>query len=158
MRPTHSIGLVALTLAAACGPAEPVTLTDAERQVIAASVDSATRAFEDAERTRDAERVLAHIASDFYMYNDGVRVGYDLTVQMIRQNFATLQHMEPGFADIEVKVLGRDAALATFTFRDSVVDASGTVFTLRGPTTLIWERRGTDWLITYADADHYAVE
>ena len=157
MRPTHSIGLVALALTAACGPAEPVPMSDAERQAIATSVDSATRAFEDAERALDAERVVAHIAPDFYMYNDGVRVGFEPTVQMIRQNFATLQHMEPGFADIEIKVLGRDAALATFTFRDSLVDATGATFSFRGPTTLVWERRGTDWLITYADADHYPV-
>jgi predicted enzyme related to lactoylglutathione lyase len=26
-----------------------------------------------------------------------------------------------------------------------------------GPTTLVWERRGDDWLIVYADADHYPV-
>ena len=155
MRVTQFVAFLSLALAAACGPAEPVPLTDDERQVIAASVDSATRAFEDAERALDAERVVAHMAPDFYMYNDGVRVGYDPTVQMIRQTFGTLQHMEPGFATIEIKVLGRDAALATFTFRDSVVDASGAIFTFRGPTTLVWERRGTDWLITYADADHY---
>lgn len=156
MRPKHLLGLGALTLAA-CSPAEIPSLTDAERQAIALSVDSATRAFEEAERALDAERVVAHIAPDFYMYNDGVRVGYEPTVQMIRQNFVTLRHMEPGFADIEIKVLGRDAALATFTFRDSLVDATGASFSFRGPTSLIWERRGADWLITYADADHYPV-
>ena len=146
-----------LSLAAACSPPESLPMTDAERQAIALSVDSATRTFEDAERALDAGRVVAHIAPDFYMYNDGVRVGYEPTVQMIRQHFVTLRHMEPGFRDIEIKVLGRDAALATFTFRDSIVDATGASFSFRGPTRLIWERRGTDWLITYADADHYPV-
>jgi hypothetical protein len=24
-----------------------------------------------------------------------------------------------------------------------------------GPTTLVWARRDTDWLIVYADSDHY---
>jgi hypothetical protein len=132
MRVIQFVVLLSLALAAACGPAEPVPLTDAERQLIATSVDSATRTFEDAERALDAERVVAHIASDFYMYNDGVRVGYDSTVQMIRQNLVTFQYMEPGFADIEIKALGRDAALATFTFRDSIVDATGTSFSFAG--------------------------
>jgi ketosteroid isomerase-like protein len=157
MQVSQSIALLSLALATACGTAEPIPLTEAERQAIASSVDSATRAFEDAERDLDAGRVVAHIAPDFYMYNDGVRVGYEPTVQMIRQNFMTLQHMEPGFANIEIRVLGRDAALATFTFRDSIVDGTGASFSFRGPTSLIWERRGTDWLITYADADHYPV-
>jgi len=158
MRSSHLLALGVVAFASACGPAQPVPLTDTERQAVAAIVDSATHAFEDAERALDAEAALAHIAPDFYMYNDGVRIGYDPTVQMIRQNFGTLQHLDPGFANLEIKVLGWDAALATFTFRDSIVDGTGSSFSFRGSTTLLWERRGTDWLITYADADHYPAE
>jgi ketosteroid isomerase-like protein len=130
-------------------------MTDTERQAIAASADSATRAFEAAQRAMDPERVVAHIAPDFYMYNDGVRAGYESTVQSIRDNLGSFQYMDPRFSDLETKVLGRDAAVVSFTFRDSLVDASGATLVLRGPTTLVWERRGAEWLITYADADHY---
>lgn len=130
-------------------------LSNAERQTIAASVDSATRAFESAERALDAERVIAHLAPDFYMYTDGVRSDYDSVVASIRRTLGTFQHFEPGFADVEVIVLGRDGAVVSFTFRDSITAASGETLQFRGPTTLVWQRRGNDWLITYADADHY---
>ena len=149
-----AVSLVTLVLSLACGGVG-APLTDAERQVIAASVDSATRAFESAQRALDAERVVAHLATDFFMYVDGRRVVYDSTVAQIRQTFRTFRHLEPGFADLEVIVLGRDGAVVSFTFRDSIVDASGATLRFRGPTTLVWERRGPDWLITYADADHY---
>ena len=157
MQVRKPVSVLTLVLAWACGGAG-APLTDAERQAIAASVDSATRAFEAAQRALDAERVVSHLAPDFYMYTDGRRVVYDSTVAQIRQTIPTLQHLEPGFADIEVIVLGRDGAVVSFTFRDSIVDASGTTFGFRGPTTLVWERRGTDWLIKYADADHYVKE
>jgi hypothetical protein len=55
-----------------------------------------------------------------------------------------------------VIVLGRDGAVASFTFHDSIVDGSGATMRFRGATTLVWERHGVDWLISYADADHYA--
>ena len=68
-----------------------------------------------------------------------------------------MRHFEPGFADVEVGVLGPNAAFVSFTFNDSIVMASGETLRFTGPTTLVWERRGSDWLIVYADADHYAV-
>jgi ketosteroid isomerase-like protein len=131
------------------------SLSDAERREVEASVDSATRAFEDAERARDPERAIAHLAPEFYMYVDGVRSGYDSVVAGIRRALGTLQRFEPGFEDIEVVVLGRDAAVSTFTFHDAITTADGETQRFRGPTTLVWERRGANWLIVYADADHY---
>jgi ketosteroid isomerase-like protein len=147
--------VAALALLAACGPGHR-TVSDAERRDVAAAVDSATRAFEAAERARDAEGVVAHLAPEFYMYVDGVRAGYDSVVAGIRRGLPTYKHFEPGFDDVEVIVLGRDAAVASFTFHDSIVTASGETQRLRGPTTLVWVRRDGDWRIAYADADHYA--
>ncbi len=143
-----------LALLAACQADRP-PLDDQARAAIAASVDSATRAFEDAERARDADRVIAHLGPDFYMYNDGLRTDRAATVESIRSSLGSFRYFEPGFQNLEVRVLGRDAALVSLTFQDSIVDATGQVLRFRGPTTLIWERRGQDWLITYADADHY---
>ncbi len=154
MRSLMCVGIVSLVLAAGCST-EGVPLTDVERQALATSVDSATRAFEQAQRALDPQQVLAHLAVDFYMYNDGVRVGRDETVTQIEQTLTTLRHLEPGFRDIEVMVLGRDGAVASFTFHDSLVDATGMTMRFRGVTTLVWERRDLDWLITYADSDHY---
>jgi hypothetical protein len=53
--------------------------------------------------------------------------------------------------------LDAQRALVTLVFRDSIVLASGETMVLKGPTTFVWERRVNDWLITYADADHYPV-
>ncbi len=131
-------------------------LTDAERREVAAAVDSATRAFEAAQRALDAERAVGHLGPEFYMYNDGVRADRGVVAERIRGTFEALQHLEPGFANLEVIVLGRDAAVVSFTFRDSITTLAGGTSLFRGATTLVWERRGTDWLITYADADAYA--
>jgi ketosteroid isomerase-like protein len=129
-----------------------------ERGAITTSVDSATAAFAAAQRARDSQRAIAHLAPDFYMYVDGRRSGYDSVVAGMRRTFGTLRHLEPGFADVQVKVLGRDAAVVSLTFRDSMVTVDGREMGFRGATTLVWERRGADWLITYADADHHPVE
>ncbi|NIM49131.1 MAG: DUF4440 domain-containing protein [Gemmatimonadales bacterium] len=143
-----------LVVASACSSGG-AALSEAERAAIAAAVNSATHAFEAAERARDAERTIAHLAPDFYMYNDGVRVFYDSVVASIRRTMETFQHFEPGFANVAVRVLGPDAALVSFTFHDSIVTTAGQTLRFTGPTTLVWERRGADWLIVYADADHY---
>lgn len=145
---------LALPFLSACQADRP-PLDDTARAAIAASVDSAVRAFEAAERARDAERVIAHLAPEFYMYNDGVRADRAAAVGSIRSSLGSFRYFEPGFQNLETRVLGRDAALVSLTFQDSIVDAAGQVLRFRGPTTLIWERRGQDWLITYADADHY---
>ena len=68
-----------------------------------------------------------------------------------------MQHFEPGFAEVEVRVLGHDAALVSLTFRDSIITASGDLLQFQGPTTLIWERLEGQWRLVYADADHYPV-
>lgn len=147
--------MVALTAACSAGDHR---LDEAERNTIARAVDSATLAFEAAERARDAEAIIAHLAADFYMYNDGRRTPYDSVVASIRRSMRTFQHFEPGFRDIEVRVLGRHAALVSLTFHDSIVTNTGDTMRFSGPTTLIWQRRGADWRIIYADADHYAVQ
>ena len=152
---------VMCVMLAACSP-NPRTdrddaMTAAERSTIEMAVDSATRSFEAAERARDAEAAIAHLAPEFYIYADGVRSEYDAVVEGMRGFLGTLQHFEPGWENVEVLVLGPRAALSTFTFRDSIVTAEGELQMARGPTTLAWERRGNDWLIVYGDADHYPV-
>ncbi len=148
---------IVLTASAACASGSS-TLSVADRTTIAAAVDSATRAFQAAERARDAERTIAHLAPDFSMYNDGVRTSYDAVVESIRSTMGTFQHFEPQWSDLIVRVLAPNAAVVSFTFRDSIVTESGDILRFTGPTTLVWERRATDWLIVFADADHYPVE
>lgn len=148
-----------VALAAGCAPAEPAPgappFDEAARAAVAAAVDSATRAFRAAEAAHDAERTVAHLAPDFTMMLDGARTGYDSVTASTRRVMPAIVHFEPDWTDIRVRVLGPDAAVSSFLFRDSLVLEGGDVVTARGPTTLVWERRGSDWLIVYADADHY---
>jgi ketosteroid isomerase-like protein len=129
-------------------------ITEQQERAVVASVDSATRAFEAAQRALDAERVVAHLAPEFYMHADGQRIGYDSVVTNIRRDFSQARHVEPGFQAIDVLVLSPRTALASFRYRDSVVAADGALRRFRGATTLAWTRRGTGWLIVYAHADH----
>jgi hypothetical protein len=147
--------LAAVSWLIGCHP-DAAPLSNARRQAIATSIDSATRAFEAVQRSLDPDAAIGHLAPEFYMYADGRRLGYDSVVTSIRRSFHAARQLEPGFRNIEVIVQGPYAALASFEFRDSMVDTVGTLHRFRGATTLAWARRGSDWLIVYADADHYA--
>ncbi len=150
-------GVIALSavLVGACGGGP--AFTDADRDAVVAAVDSATRTFQQAERARDAERTIAHMAPSFYMYNDGVRQDYETTVAQIRASMPTFRHFEPAWSDVEVTVLGPEGAVVSLVFRDSIIDASGALLRFRGTSTLAWRRFGPDWHIVYADAVHYPV-
>ncbi len=154
---THLKGMLAVSaaLAAACGGDS--TFTDADRTAIAAAVDSATRAFQEAERAMDAERTIGYMSPSFYMYNDGVRQDYEATAAQIRANMPTLRHFEPDWSNIEVTVLGPEGAMVSLVFRDSIIDASGALLQFQGTSTLAWRRIGRNWRIVYAEADHYPV-
>ena len=153
----HRIVFAGALLMGACQQLAPdPSSPTADHQHIVATVDSLTRAFEQAERDRQPGRVVSFLATDFYMYADGVRANYGEVVTGIH-DISTFQHFEPGWDLLEVHALGPDAALVSFTFRDSIIAASGEVLLARGATTLIWERRDGKWLVVYADADHYPV-
>jgi ketosteroid isomerase-like protein len=154
VKPARALVLTALV---ACQPRAGTELDAEERTAVVTSVDSATRAFESAQRARDPDRIVAHIAPGFYIHVDGRRVGYDTVIMDIRSSFTGLRHYEPGFRNIEVLVLARDAALSTFEFRDSLVDAAGALRRARGMTTLAWSRRDGQWHIIYAHAEHHPV-
>ena len=54
-----------------CGE-RPVAMDDTQRQRVTAAVEDAIRSFEQAERARDAEALIAHFApvADFHIYSD----------------------------------------------------------------------------------------
>jgi ketosteroid isomerase-like protein len=146
-----------MALAVTACDSKPPPFDDAARAAVEAAVGSATRAFEAAERARDAEAVLAHVAPDFSMFADGARMGYEEAAAGMRATLPTLRHFEPGWTDLRVHALSPTLAISSFTFNDSIVADDDMLTLATGPTTLVWERRGEDWLIIYADADHYPV-
>lgn len=132
-------------------------LTDAERAAVISAVDSAVRAFRQADLDLDGQGVVDHLWPEFYMYGDGVRSEYPTVRDNILAFMAGLKSFDTEWSDVEVVPLGRDAALASFLFRDSIVTVEGALVRSQGPTTLIWQRRGAEWRLLYADADHYQV-
>ena len=149
------IGIAAITLV---GCASPSAEGAFDRAAVAREVDSTVRAFQDAERSLDPERILAFIAPEFFMYSDGVRQDYEATAAAIRAQMPTLRFFEPEWTDIAVTVLGPDGAVTSMLFRDSIIDADGQLLQLRGPFTAAWRRFGNDWRMVFADADHYPVQ
>jgi hypothetical protein len=133
------------------------TLSDSERAGLAESVEHAVTDFQNAQRRLNAEQAVGHLAPSFYMYIDGMRQDYETTVGQIRTTMSTLRHFATEWSNVEVTVLGRDAATVSLVFRDSIVDASGETTMLRGVSTLVWRRDGSAWKIVYADADHYPI-
>jgi ketosteroid isomerase-like protein len=142
---------------AACRSSDDAISED-EGARIERSVRSAVDAFAAAQRERDADAIVGHLAPDFYMYADGTRVDYETVVGQIRSTMPSLQRLETTWSDVEVTVLARDAALVSFVFQDDVTDADGVRARVRGPTSFVWRLREGEWRLVYADADHYPVE
>ena len=151
MRITPAV--LAMLVVACSEPEADAPIVD--RSAVIRSVDSATASFAAAERARDAERALAHLAPEFYMYVDGVRAGYDSVAAQIRRTLPSLSSFETDWSAVEVTPLGNDHALVTLRFHDVITDSAGGVFRARGPTTFIWARQADGWRIIFADADHY---
>ena len=150
--------LVAAGVILCAGCSGPTELTPEERAELETAVDSAVQAFLAVERAIDAEGVVGHMWPEFYMYQDGTRVEYDAVVAQTRETLPTLALFHADWTDIRVQALARNLVLSSFQFRDSIVTKAGALIQSRGPTTLLWERRGTEWRILYADADHYPVD
>lgn len=131
-------------------------MDDALRKQVVYAVTNALRSFEDAERARDAEAVIAHFARvpEFHIYNDGERVTYDALVALLRGTLPALQSLEGGFVDVDVIALAPDAALTTGTFQEATTNASGQTTRMRGAATWLWKLIAGRWLIVYGQADH----
>jgi len=156
VRALSILAAAALSVVLACAREAP--FTDAERDVVATAVDSATHDFRGAERDRDADRMIAHMAPSFYMYDDGSRKDYQETVASIRATMPSLRYFETEWSDIESTVLGPNGAVVSFTFRDSLVDASGGTVRLDGATTFVWERFENQWRLVYAQVDRFPAD
>ncbi len=143
--------LALVVVATACrGP----STAPADSDRAAGEVLVALRSFESAQRTLDPDAVIAFLAPEFSMLQDGVRVDRDSTVEQIRSSLPTLRAFEPRFDDVQVVVLAPDAALTSMTFRDQATAADGTITRTSGPSTLLWRLHEGRWRIAFADSDH----
>ena len=139
------------------GCRQDVAMDDLQRQRARLAVEQAMQSFEQAERERNAEALIAHFASipEFHIYSDGKRLSYDAMAAYIREVFPTLRAIEGGFVDLDTIVLAPDAALVTGTFREATTDASGNTTRVHGAASWLWRQINGRSLIVYGQADHY---
>lgn len=130
-------------------------LTVNHSTAVTAELHATLDAFLAAERARDVDALLAFLAPDFHMFQDGVRVDHDATVAQMRATLPTLQAFRPRFDDVQVIPLTRDWALSSLVFHDELVAADGTELAMWGPSTMLWRRDDGRWRLVFADSDHY---
>lgn len=135
-------------------------MTEEQRAAVRAAVEQRMASFEGAERALNAGALMTHFSdsADFYIYNDGQRLSREAIVAGISQAFPTLQSLEGGFSDLEIRVLAPDAALATALFHETMTTQDGTVVRQRGAATWLWCKRRGEWRIVYGHVDHQPEE
>jgi hypothetical protein len=132
-------------------------LTPAERDALIAEVEGRVWAFHAADTARNAEGVIGLLWPEYTMLADGSRLDYDQAAAGSREFMAGLALFHSDWTELEVVPLGRDAAVASFMFRDSIVTLSGDLIQSQGTTTFVWERRSGEWRVLFADADHRSI-
>lgn len=160
MSPKGTLVAATLTLLVACasnasnGREQP--LSDAEKRAIAKTVDSLMHAYLDAVAAKNADAVIAYYANDpeFMAYFDATPMNYETIATTVRGMFGGLRAVKLEPVTVSVTVLGRDAAVAGFPFREAFMDTAGRVTPLRGTASWTWKRSGDQWRIIHGDAVH----
>ena len=152
------LGLLVI-VSVACSRSEAL-MEESLRTEIVQAVQQRVRSFEAAERALDAETLVSHFSAEpeFYMYNDGQRLTYEVMSSAVRGAFPTLRAIEGGFENIDIMVLSPDTALATATFQETVTDRDGDKVIQHGAATWLWRHVEGEWRIAYGHVDHYPGE
>ena len=127
------------------------------RRSVREAIHKRLASFEAAERALDAPALLAHFrhTDEFYMHNDGHRIGYDAMAAAVSQSFPTLRGLEGGFSGLEIHVLTADTVLVTAQFRETITLGDGAEVRQRGAATWLWRLHSGEWRIAYGHVDHY---
>ncbi len=124
---------------------------------VALDVEAHVRRFERANSTLDSNEIVSLLWPEFRMRVDGRWTQYGDVVEGSREYMGSLSAFHTVWTDLQVVPLSSRFAVASFSFRDSVIASDGTVTLAQGPTSLVWERRGGTWKMIFGDADHYPV-
>lgn len=124
------------------------------------AVDSAMHAYLTALTRLDAEGVIKHYANDpaFLIYMDGVPVDYVTQSSNVRTLFGSLKSITLEPVTVIVTPLGRDVAIASFTFSEVLMDTAGAATPLKGAVSWVWRRNSAGWTTIHGHAVHYPDE
>lgn len=134
-----------------------VLIQDNFKQGVIQEVQSKVWEFHEADTSKNAEAFVNLLWPDFSLMADGKRLSYKEVTSGSIGFFSSLDVFHSVWTDVEIVPLAPNAAVASFTFQDSLVAKSGEITQARGPTTFVWQKRGNEWRLIFADADHYDV-
>ena len=144
------LGFVALSLAflAACQPAE-TEFTEEQRAAVADEVRQLADGFFEDFRTLDFDGAMAPWASRIVWAEKGVlSSNADSLTTAWRGVFASVERVTSGdWGDVEIAVLGPNAAVFTASFDWTGVDTAGANVGASGVWTTVWERTAEGWKI-----------
>lgn len=146
------LGVLA-SLVWACAPADDAT----DLGAVTDEVEAVVWRFHAADTARDAGAVIDLLWPEYEMLVDGARLGYAEVAAGSREFMGSVDVFHTEWSDLRIIPLSVSHAISAFTFRDSIITAAGELIRSQGPTTLVWERRGTTWKLRFGDADHYGI-
>ena len=122
------------------------TFTDAERQAVVAEITAARDAYFDAATHFDADAMVAFWDTDFiHVSNAYVQ---PLTLEVLREAWKPLSHIEMNITSDRVVALSRDAGYTLRTASYAVYDTAGVVLeTSDWAGTHIWVRTDDGWKV-----------
>lgn len=106
----------------------------------------------------NAEKVIALMWPECTMLIDGHRINYQDLSQGSRQFMSNLDQFHTEWNDLKIIPVAENAAIASFIFKDSIIDKSGNLTYAKGPNTFLWQKRNGEWRVLYGDADHYKLD
>ena len=132
-------------------------MENTQREAIVTVVEGRVRSFEAAERARDPERLIAHLASvpEFHFYHDGRRATHALMAGGLRSALPAVRSLEVAYTDVQVSVLSTEYALVSATFRrETVIASTGAASQSQGGVSWLWRNIDERWLIVHGHISH----
>lgn len=115
-------------------------------------------AFHAADTALNSDKVIDLLWPEFTMLADGNYIEFNDVKTGSKKFMTSLKSFNTQWNDLRIIPLGKNHAISSFIFIDSLVAKDGTITKSKGPNTFIWEKRDGEWKVLYGDADHYPIE
>jgi len=145
-----------LILFASCQ--KQTTNTEIDSAQIINEVKLQVDAFHAADTSLNAQGIIDLLWPEFTMLVDGNHTVYEDVKTGAKTFMASLEIFHTDWKDLKIIPMGKDHAISSFIFTDSLVAKDGTITQARGPNTFVWEKRNEEWKVIYGDADHYPIK
>lgn len=132
------------------GPERPADeLTAQQEQAVADTIESLTENLASTWGELDPDAYLQLFSDDVQFYFQGWN-DREQFEESVRQIMPAYREYPMEITDQRIEVLGRDAAVATLTYRAEPVDTAGRSREGKAAFTLVYERRDGSWKVVQA--------